>query len=311
MVDVPVFLGLLLHHIIPGVDFVFAVIVQQVERCAGKVEDVGLFLRQEFDDVLAQFGLGAFMGFIDNQEVVVGLEDCPVLIELATGHFSASHILHGCEVDVVGIRILLGEFLQEFERLALETGAVGIAIKQLEYLVEVLEPAFIDHRAVCQDEGAVELHFLHHLQSGEGLTETHLGVPEHILSSTLELTDGLFDGLLLLRAEFDFFVDGDHLIGANGEATFFGGVDGSNGGVHTTLKPFPALILLAEVMTLDTRAQQDFMDLLVVEGGNHAATDGQRQFRVPERVIDAGSLGVLVYALLGSLIQGLAVRRQG
>ena len=89
------------------------------------------------------------MGFVHNQEVIICLEDCLVLVELATSHFRATEVLHRSEIDIVGIWVLLGDFLQDFEGLSFQSGAVGISIEQLENLVEILEPALINNRAVC------------------------------------------------------------------------------------------------------------------------------------------------------------------
>ena len=44
MVDVPFLFRPLLHHIVPGEYLVFLIVLQEVERGAGKIEYVGVLL---------------------------------------------------------------------------------------------------------------------------------------------------------------------------------------------------------------------------------------------------------------------------
>ena len=57
---VPLFLGLLLHAVIPGVHFIRAVLIEQIEGGAGEFEEAGsgLFAQKEVEDGLPQFGRG-------------------------------------------------------------------------------------------------------------------------------------------------------------------------------------------------------------------------------------------------------------
>ena len=155
------------------------------------------------------------------------------------------------------------------------------------------------------------MHLLHDLKGRQGLAKTHLGIPQHILTAALELADGLFNRLFLLRAEFYLFVDGDHFVRPNGESTFFGSVDGGNSCLHTTLEPFLALTFLTEIVAFDTGTKEDFMDLLIVEGCDITPVDGQCQFCVSKSIVDTGSLRILVYPLSCSCVEGLAVGLQG
>ena len=89
----------------------------------------------------------------------------------------------------------------------------------------------------------------------------------------------------------------DHL--PDDEAEEFNGVIGTS------------LMLLAEVVTFDARAKQDFVDLLIIEGGDGAAVYGKGQLSVSEVIGNASCFRILVNSLTGSSIEFLAVGLQG
>ena len=81
-------------------------------------------------------------------------------------------------------------------------GAVCEASAVVEYLAEVFEPSAVNHGAVGQDERPPEIHVLDHLQGGECLAETHLGIPEHLVTFP-ELSFRFLNGFPLFGTEHD------------------------------------------------------------------------------------------------------------
>jgi hypothetical protein len=51
-----------------------------------------------------------------------------------------------------------------------------------------------------KNQSTAEIHVFHHLQGGQRLAETHLGVPKHLVTF-LELLLGLFNGFALFGTE--------------------------------------------------------------------------------------------------------------
>ncbi|GJG31037.1 hypothetical protein PRBRB14_19160 [Hallella multisaccharivorax DSM 17128] len=59
----------LLHHIIPGEDFVFGVLVKKIEGRPGELKNLCAWFRQFLNDRLAQFCLNSLMRFVNNQKI--------------------------------------------------------------------------------------------------------------------------------------------------------------------------------------------------------------------------------------------------
>ena len=81
-------------------------------------------------------------------------------------------------------------------------GTVCKILAVVKYLTEILKPSGIHHRTMSQNQGTLKLHILDNLQSRQGLSETHLCVPEHLVAFS-ELFFSLVDGFLLFRPEYN------------------------------------------------------------------------------------------------------------
>ena len=134
----------------------------------------------------------------DNQVPRCG-EHLIVLVEVAADKFRAAQVLHGGEIDIMQ-SLNLCPALKICMAFTVVLGAVGKVVAVIEYLAEVLEPSAVHHGAVGQDERPPEIHVLDHLQGREGLAETHLGVPEHLVAFP-ELPFRLLNGFPLFGAE--------------------------------------------------------------------------------------------------------------
>ena len=84
MLRVPLCLFLLLHDIVPGVDIVLTKLVKQIERRAGKSQHFGARFTQLFYDIIAQFGLCAFVGFVNDDKIPIKVKHGVVLVEFST-----------------------------------------------------------------------------------------------------------------------------------------------------------------------------------------------------------------------------------
>ena len=104
---IPCCLGALLHHIVPCVDVVFLVVVEQVEWCATEAEHLGGGLNELGHNILAQFGLGAFVGFVDDDKIPRRGKHLVVFVKLATHRLRPTQVLHRGEVDVASSPICM------------------------------------------------------------------------------------------------------------------------------------------------------------------------------------------------------------
>ena len=80
-------------------------------------------------------------------------------------------------------RVLLSNFFQNFKRFSHFTGAIGVSVKEFEYLMKILEPSLIDYRTMGKDHCAMVATLFYDLQGREGLAKSHLGIPKHGLSA--------------------------------------------------------------------------------------------------------------------------------
>ena len=83
MLRVPLCLFLLLHDIVPGIDIVFAELIKQIERRAGQSQHFGVRFAQLFYDMIAQFGLCAFVGFVNDDKIPIQVKHGVVLVEFS------------------------------------------------------------------------------------------------------------------------------------------------------------------------------------------------------------------------------------
>ena len=93
VIEVPFRLRLLFHDVVPGEDLVLLIVVEKVEWCSGEVQDVGVSLVQEGDDVLTEVGPRALVGLVDNDQVKLRIEYLGVLFEFSSGLFRPAKIL--------------------------------------------------------------------------------------------------------------------------------------------------------------------------------------------------------------------------
>ena len=76
MQNAPFELCLLLRDIVPGEDFFFLEVFIQVERSAGEVEHLCLFLLQKLiNNALAKGSACSLVCLVDNYQIPVGVED--------------------------------------------------------------------------------------------------------------------------------------------------------------------------------------------------------------------------------------------
>ena len=126
---------------------------------------------------------------------------------------------------------------------------------------------------MCNYDGPMILTLFNDLKGSQSLTETHLGVPQHHLTAAVEFGNSLIDGQLLFRAEFNYLMNRDYLAGADCTTPFLDCLNSLQSSLNAAFKPLPALILLAEIVALDTGTQQDIMNLFVIKRGNKSTFD--------------------------------------
>ena len=102
---VPRGLGLLLHHIVPGVYLALGKLVEQVERRARQAQHLGIALHQFGHHRLAQLSLCALVCLVHDDEVPHGGKHLVVLVEVAAYKFRAAEVLHGGEVHILALAL--------------------------------------------------------------------------------------------------------------------------------------------------------------------------------------------------------------
>ena len=325
MFFVPRLLPLLLHHVVPDENRILVVLREDIERRSRKREDFRVLLDEMLADFLAKVGLSPLVRLVDDHEVPIHVEYAAVLVVLAVHDLRAAQVLDGREVDETLARFVeAGEFAV-VPRLHLVVELVcsaakralaveRIAVHLLEELVEILLPAATHHRTVRDDDDAAELalRLADDLKRGQRLAEAHLRVPQHF-DLLLEAGQRLFHGGDLLFAEFNGVFRLKLTARDNGSAV----LDRRNCGLdgfQVCAKPLAAL-RRADELVRQTGVLQDGMNLLVGEVFKHlrsvakgSVADGE--LGVQQLVFDAGSLGLLVDARTGRVVQCLAVRRK-
>ena len=171
-----------------------------------------------------------------------------------------------------------------------------------EYLIEIIKPSFVHHRAMGQNQGTGELLLLDDLQGRQRLSESHLGIPKHLVA-TFELLDGHLDGLALFRPEDDGCLLLGDVTRLQACLSVLDGLDGVLGCFQVTAIPFVGTFDGIEDFLLDATALQDGMYLLIVERADSTALDIDGQLRMQQLIGYACRLGVLVYTLTGCILK--------
>ena len=102
MLRVPLCLFLLLHDIVPGIDIVFTELIKQIERRAGQSQHFGARFAQLFYDSIAQFGLCAFVGFVNDDKIPIQVKYRVVFIEFSADTPGAAQILNRRKIEEIG-----------------------------------------------------------------------------------------------------------------------------------------------------------------------------------------------------------------
>lgn len=253
--------------------------------------------------------LGAFVCFVDDEQIPGGGEDGVVFVEFAADGFGAAQVLHGGKVDVADA-LLPVEGFEVAEGFSFVFGAVAVGREVVEDFAEVLKPAAVDDGAVRQDECPCGVEFARDLEGRKGFAKAHFGIPEH-LRAVFEALECFVDGFALLGAEDDGAALRGDFVRAEGLAPFFDGFDGLDGGAKIGFKPFGAAVrAVPELFAPDAGAEQNLVHFFVVEVPKAFPADVQGGFGVEEFVADAGGFGVLIDALAGGVVEDFRVRAQ-
>ena len=124
----------------------------------------------------------------------------------------------------------------------------------IENLAEVVAPSVDDHGTVRNDDCAVEVHLLDHLERCNCLSHTHFGVPKHFVSF-LENTFGFLDGFELFGAEMYRRFVFAYLIRIKARLTVFDSLDGVFGGFEVAYKPFGGFAVDVKIFLFYSRPQ--------------------------------------------------------
>ena len=150
------------------------------------------------------------MRLVHNDQVPSGGKDLVVLVKFAAHLLGAAHILHRGEIYIF---LSLGsEPLERGKALTLAARTVVPVGTVVKGLAKIFEPTLIHRGAMRDDNRAAYPHLPGYTQGAEGLTKTHLCIPEHLIAPT-ELLQRTFDRLLLLRAQDDGIIAGSNLFG--------------------------------------------------------------------------------------------------
>lgn len=260
---------------------------------------------------MAEGSLGAFMCFVDDEQIPGGGKDGVVFVEFSADRFRTSQVLHGGEVDVADT-LLQVEFLKVFKGFSFVFGAVAVGRAVVEDFAEVFKPAAVDDGAVRQNKGPLGVEFACNLEGGEGFAKAHFGIPEH-LRAVFETLKGFVDGFALLGAEDDGTALRCDFVRAQGLASLFDGFDGLDGGSKIGFEPFGATAVraLPELFASDAGAEQNLVHFFVVEVPKAFPPNIQGGFGVEKLVADAGGFGVLIDAFAGGVVEDFRVWAQG
>ena len=339
---VPLPLALLLHDVAPCVDVVL-VLLHQVIRCAGQLQNLGslavLFRFQQRLHLLPSLGLGALVGFIVNHKIPVHIENGVILVKLAVCPLRAAQVLHGgkvnkrlagilvgCQVCIVACihcRIVNGRIRIETVFFQ-ESTVVSFAKNQ----VKIVAPAIFHHWAVGDHNHLLVASFFDERIGRDRFAETHLAVPEHRVFLA-EHPQRLIDAVHLLIPQGNGSLFGRNrdslrqkadlpltLFGSGqSRAALFYRLNRTNGNGQRHLKPFAVLIGIGELPGRKARIVQHVMDIVIIEqfriGRTIREGDGSAcQLGILQVVFNHRRLGILVDAVTGSTIQLRTVGRK-
>ena len=339
---VPLPLALLLHDVVPCVDVVL-VLLHQVVRCAGQLQNLGslavLFRFQQRLHLLPSLGLGALVGFIVNHKIPVHIENGVILVKLAVCPLRAAQVLHGgkvnkrlagilvgCQVCIVACihcRIVNGRI--RIETVFLQEGTV---ISFAKNQVKIVAPAILHHRAVGDHNHLLIARFFDERIGRDRFAETHLAVPEHrvfLAEHPQRLIDAVHllipqgNGSLFGRSRDSLRQKADlplTLFGSGqSRAALFYRLNRTNGNGQRHLKPFAVLIGIGELPGRKARIVQHVMDIVIIKqfriGRTIREGDGSAcQLGILQVVFNHRRLGILVDAVTGSTIQLRTVGRK-
>ena len=101
MFRVPLCLFLLLHDIVPCIDVAFTELIEQIERRAGQSQHFGARFAQLFYDMITQFGLCAFVGFVNDDKIPIQVKYRVVFIEFSADTFGTAQILNRRKIEKI------------------------------------------------------------------------------------------------------------------------------------------------------------------------------------------------------------------
>ena len=311
MLFIPLFLAALLHDIVPGIDGVAVIILENIEGRAGERQKLRIMRSRLFDDfpdnIVAQSSGRAFVRFIHDNQVPVEGENCRIFIKFAANGSGATQILNRCKVNkVLSAGNQLVNIRADIPR------AIDVIVASVEYFPEILIPSAVHDRSVRKDNCSGISGFLHDLQGGQGFPEAHFRIPKHSVPG-FELLQGFGDCLLLLRTEYDWSKVFAGSPAKTGSSLFYC-VYGFQGCLQVNCKPFPAGGTF-ELLLRNARISKHTVNFIVAERFQENRTVGifhcaNRKLRMQKMRRQTGGVGILPDSRKGSLIQFSAVRRQ-
>ena len=227
MVLLPVFLCLLLHHVVPSVDLLFVEIVKKVEGSSGKRQNASIRFSKtiKYSGTHDRFGAFVRLIYYDHVPVIVHHVALQFVIVPCLGFLlmftilnqrAKAKILHGDKIDHLALTFihLLANFVEVTFGGVLHSGCIDIVATLTEDFFKILFPAIVNHGTVSDNQGRLIIlllkHCLGHLQSAQGLAETHLGIPKELAVLVRlhgivagEVFYGLVDCGFLFRTEHD------------------------------------------------------------------------------------------------------------
>ncbi len=255
--------GVLLHDVVPGESGFFVVLVEQVEGSSRQVELFGFaFGNQAIDHLLSEFGLCAFVCFVDHQKVPLLCKNLVVFVEIAAHKLRSAQILNRGKIDDIFVRFQ--QFM--YVVVAIVFRGVGkICVGLVENFAVVVEPTVVHHGSVCDDDGASKVHSSDHFECRERFSHAHFGVPEHFVFFAKHFY-GFFDGFALLWSEIDGRLVVCYLLWVEATAPLFCRLNGFFCRFEVAHKPFVGFATAKlELFFLNARSQQNVVYALVVE----------------------------------------------
>ena len=305
----PIFLFTLFHNVVPSENFRFFEFVQQIEGRARQAQNFGIIAHfvYGFDDGLSEFGQGAFVSLVYYDKVPLRVKNVLVFVELSANRIRPPQILHGRKVHKLFVAV---DKVFDFFTVCFRTeNVIGV----VKYLAEILEPPIPDNRAMCQNQCVLKFTFLCHLQGSESFSETHFGVPKHLVSR-FELFDCSFDGVGLFGAKNN----GAFALGYFGRqqrgTPFLYGGNSLFCRFQIYPEPLVCFVFRIEKMTFYSRTNQNLMYIMVSERLNKrfAVLDypSHGKFGVQQFVFDTCCLGVFVDTVFCGDIQPITIGQQ-